>query len=271
MRRKNRENKNVLVAVLKSRRDRIILLCEKWYRIPCDTAPKRTFRYIAFYQPQCFGREGKRIAYYARVARIEKHPRRVLLPCEQNAPTANRNYLKIYLRGITRLPRPIINNTPRRISFGFTTLARLKKSRTILGLYRVASTEEMVGKALAAANITAISQYVISEGKGDNRRRYRLDFAIVHQNKKIAIECDNKKAHSTAAQKKKDSAKDAFLRCHGWMVIRLSEPDILFRLDWCLARIRNAITPILAERGNNRKKNDNENDRNEIVVNVGNP
>lgn len=250
MRRKKRENKNVLVAVLKSRRDRTILLREKWYRIPCDTSPKRSFRYLAFYQPACFGREGKRIACYARVARVEKHPRRVLLPRERNLSSADKNYLKIYLRSITRLPRPVINNIPRRISFGFTTLSRLKKSRTILELYHVAPTEEIVGKALATANVTTIPQYVISEGKGSGRRRYRLDFAIIHQNKKIAIECDNKKAHFTAAQKKKDRAKDAFLRSRGWTVIRLSEPDIVLRLDACIAGIRRAITPVLAERGN---------------------
>lgn len=228
-----KENKNVLVGVLKSERDRNILLREKWYRIPSDAAPKRAFRYLAFYQPACFGREGKRIHYYARVSRIEKHPRRVLLPKEQNAPNANAEYRKIFVSRITKLPRPIKNAVPRRISFGFTTLARLKKSRTILELYRVAPTEEIIGNALAAANITAIPQHVIS--------RYRLDFAIIHQNKKIAIECDNKKAHSSAAQKKKDCAKDAFLRRRGWKVIRLKEAAIIFDCDACLARVRRAM------------------------------
>lgn len=224
-----KENKNVLVAVLKNRRDRDILLREKWYRIPCSAAPKRVFRYLAFYQPACFGREGKRIQYYAHVSRIEKHPRRVLLPREQHAPNANAEYRKIFVSHITELSRPVKNTIPRRISFGFTTLARLKKARNILELYNVAPIEEIVKRAFARAGIPAIPQYPVS--------RYRLDFAILLSSGMIAIECDNIRAHRSPAQRKKDHVKDVFLRRRGWRVIRLKEDAIIFDCDACLARV----------------------------------
>lgn len=229
-----KENKNVLVGVLKSWRDRDILLREKWYRMPVGLSPKRAFCYLAFYQPACFGRYGKRIEYYARVQHIERRKRAVLLPREITHPRASDDYWYIRVNHIQKLPRPIRNTTPRRISFGFTTLRRLKNARNILELYNVAPIEEIVGTALKRAGIHAISQYQVS--------RYRLDFALLPH--RIAIECDNKKAHSGILQKKKDRAKDAFLRRRGWRVIRLKEDAIVLDMDSCLSRIRNHLLDI---------------------------
>lgn len=236
MKRSSREKRTVLVCVLKSRRDRDLLLCEKWYRMPIASAPKRRFRFLAFYQPTCFGRYGKRIEYYARVQRIERRKRAVLLPRESIHPRVGDEYWYIRVSRIQKLPRPIRNTTPRRISFGFTTLARLKKARNILELYNVAPIEEIMKRAFVRARISAIPQYSVS--------RYRLDFAIFFSSGMIAIECDNTKAHSTDAQKKKDRAKDAFLRRRGWKVIRLKEDAIIFNCDACLARVQRAIQSI---------------------------
>ena len=241
MKRVGKEKGNVLVCVLKSKRDRDLLLTEHWYRIPVQYAPKRMFRYVTFYQPATFGRHGKRIEYYARVKRIDQRKRKVLLPRESGVPTANDDYFQIHLTHISKLPRPIKNTTPRRISFGFTTLKRLKSARNILELYNVAPIEEIVGRALEQSGIDAIPQYQVS--------RYRLDFAIHcpslssprtrgSSGFKIAIECDNKKAHSSSAQRKHDRKRDAFLRRHGWHVIRLTEDAILFDIDSCITRIR---------------------------------
>jgi len=169
--RTRKEKRNVLVAVVKNMRDRDLLLHEKWYRIPCAFAPKRPFRYLAFYQPAAFGRYGKRIEYYARVKQIERRKRKALLPRELNAPRANDDYFQIHLTRITKLRRTIKNTTPRRVSFGFTTLPRLKSARNILELYNVAPIEEIIGTSLAQEGIEAIPQYQVS--------RYRLDFAIL--------------------------------------------------------------------------------------------
>jgi len=234
---KQPKNKIVLVGVLKDRRDLNILLTESWYRIPMRHAPKRKFDFLAFYQPTSFGRQGKRIQYYAPVLDYKVIKRSDLLPQELEHPRTKDYYLQIHVGKIEKLSQPIRNIIPRRISFGFTTLRHLLKSKDILQLYKVTPTEQMAEDGLKEAGIKAISQYYVS-GK---RKRYFLDFAVFCQRGKIAIECDNKKAHSILAQKKKDRIKNAFLKRHGWTVIRLREDDIVSDLKGCIKRVKNAI------------------------------
>lgn len=234
---KDKINKVVLVGVLKNKRDLEILLAEKWYRIPIKYAPKRQFQYLAFYQPVLFGRQGKRIQYYARVLNYQKIKRKKLLPNELNHPRASDYYYKIWLGRIKKLSRPIRNIIPRRISFGFTTLSRLLKSKDILQLYNVTPIEQIVENGLRQAGIKAVAQYHIFKEK----KRYCLDFAVFCQRGKIAIECDNKKAHSSRHQRIKDRIKDAFLKRHGWLVIRLPEHEIISDLKSCIVRVKKAI------------------------------
>ncbi len=235
---KNRaKEKIVLVGVLKDKHDLNILLTENWYRIPVARSPKLKFNYLAFYQPALFGRQGKRIRYYARVLNHQTVKRSDLLPNESSHPRALDYYFRVRVGRVKKLPRPIRNIRPRRVSFGFTTLNRLLKSKNILQLYGVAPTEQIIENGLRRAGIKAIAQYTISNGQ----KRYRLDFAVFCQQGSIAIECDNKKAHSSARQREKDKIKNSFLRRRGWMVIRLSEHDIVFDSKGCLARVRKAV------------------------------
>jgi len=242
-------DKIVLVGVLKNRRDLNILLAENWYRIPMRYAPKRKFDYLAFYQPTSFGRKGKCIQYYAPVLDYKVIKRSDLLPKELEHPRAKDYYLQIHVGKIEKLSRPIRNTIPRRISFGFTTLNHLLKSKNILQLYKVTPTEQMVEDGLKEAGIKvkprserssttgAISQYYVLSSE----KRYCLDFAVFCQRGKIAIECDNKKAHSILAQKKKDGIKNTFLKRRGWTVIRLREDDIVSNLKGCIKRVKNTI------------------------------
>ncbi len=227
----------VLVGVLKRKRDLDIFLKEHWYRIPLLKVPKRKFRYLALYEPARFGRRSKCIRYYARVARCLVEKRRELLPDEREHPNAEERYLRIRVGRVTRLPRPIRNVPPRRLSFGFADLDRLLAVKTILQLYHVAPTEEIVGAALKRSHIRAIPQcHVSCAGK-----HYCLDFAVHCERGSIAVECDNKKAHAGARQQAYDSAKDTFLFNHGWTVIRLKEEAILSDVQSCVLRIRRAI------------------------------
>jgi len=223
----------VLVAVLPNRRDLNILLNKNWYRIPAAYRPKRKFHYIAFYQPAAFSHQGKAIRYYARAVGHQTKVRRLLLPEEPHHPRANNHYVKIRVSNIKKLARPIRNIIPRRISFGFTTLERLLKSKNILQLYNVVPTEQIIKNSLRRAGIKALAQYyVVGEGK-----RYRLDFAILCRNGSLAIECDNKKAHAGSRRLAKDKAKDEFLINRGWTVMRLPEQDIIYDLDRCILKI----------------------------------
>jgi very-short-patch-repair endonuclease len=231
-----RRKSNVLVCVLKDKRDLHILLKEKWYRIPKSFLPKRKFTHLAFYQPASFGRHGKRIQYYARVLKDSTAKRIDLLPKEKNHPRAHNAYLKIEVVWIKRLARQIENIVPRRVSFGFTTLKSLLKAGDILELYGVAPTEQIIERGLDKLGIKTEGEVTISkEGK-----RYRIDLAVFCRDGRIAIECDNRKAHS-GAQLGKDKLKDKFLRRNGWHVIRLSEHDIVERLDYCLGLVAEAV------------------------------
>ncbi len=129
------------------------------------------------------------------------------------------------------------NSLPRRVSFGFTTLNRLLKSKNILQLYNIAPTEQIIEDGLRRAGIKAIAKHRVIFGK----KRYCLDFAVFCKQGLIAIECDNKKAHSGFSQREKDRIKNAFLRRHGWLVIRLPEDDIVSDLRGCIVRIKKAV------------------------------
>jgi very-short-patch-repair endonuclease len=231
-----RIGQNVLVGVLKSRRDLYIVLKKHWYRVPAACLPGRKFEYVAFYQPASFGRSGKRIEYYARVSSKVRVKRIDLLPKESSHPRAREEYYKIGLAGIRKLPRAVKNVIPRRVSFGYTTLKTLLSARNILELYGVPPTEQIVERGLNRAGIKAVREFRVSK----DGRKYRIDLAVFSENAKIAIECDNIKAHGSKAQIKKDKAKDSFLRRQGWKVIRLKERDIMEKLDKCIMKIKKA-------------------------------
>lgn len=245
----DKTKKIVLVSVLKNKRDLNLLLKENWYRIPIKHAPKRPFSYLAFYQPAVFGCQGKCIKYYARVLNYQIKKRKNLLPNELNHLRASEDYWQIHLGPIKKLPQPIKNIVPRRICFGFTILNRLLKSKNILQLYNITPTEQIIKDCLRQEGIKADAQHhVLIDKKSRSRdhsmlrrRRYCLDFAIFCQKGKIAIECDNKKAHSSPSQKRRDRIKDTFLRRDGWTVIRLPEDKIISDLPGCLKRIKRKI------------------------------
>ncbi len=235
---KDRSNaKNVLVGVLKQKRDLLILLNRHWYRIPVAHAPRKNFRYLAFYEPARFGSRGQRISYYAKTGKRRIYLRKDLLPDEPHHEGANRAYLRIRVDKLKKLSPPIINKLPRRVSFGYTTLPRLLKSKNMLELYNIAPTEEIIAKGLRGVGIKARRQYWLSTGG----RKYCLDFAIFLKRGQIAIECDNSKAHSGLRARQKDKAKDAWLRSHGWTMIRLREQEILADTKNCIRKVQKIV------------------------------
>ena len=224
----------VLVGVLRSKNDRKILLQKRWYRIPIAFLPKRHFDYLAFYQPALFGKRGKRIEYYGRIMKIEKAKRVDLLPAERIHPRAHDDYMKFRFSKIEKLARPVKNIIPRRVSFGFTSLAKLFSSRNILELYDVPPIEQIIKKGLDRLGIKSQREYTISRG----RRRFRIDLVVFCNRGTIAIECDNYKSHSDKLQIRKDKSKDSFLGRLNWRVIRLTEKEIIEKPSYCLNRVQ---------------------------------
>ncbi|MFA6397679.1 MAG: DUF559 domain-containing protein [Candidatus Paceibacterota bacterium] len=227
----------VLVGVLKDHRDLDILKTKHWYRIPLEYFPTHKFSYIAFYQPEIFDKNGKRINFYAKVLRFKTKKRIELLPKEQNHQNSNKLYKQIFVGEIKKINNPIRNIFPRRVSFGFTTLNLLKNSKDILQVYNVIPTEQIIEEALNKIKIKTIPQYWITIDK----KKFRIDLVIFSKTRKIAIECDNTKAHSRKIQRQKDKTKDEALKKDGWNVIRLSEKEILSDLNSCIFKIKRML------------------------------
>ncbi|MCR4328375.1 MAG: DUF559 domain-containing protein [Patescibacteria group bacterium] len=241
----NRERKkdcSVLVGVIKNRRDLGILFNERWYRIPVRYMPKRAFEYLAFYEPvSSFKWGGKCIRYYARVAECRTVKRVALLPLEERHLRAQDDYVRIRVGAIRELPHPVWNVLPRRVSFGFTTLQKLRTAKNIISLYGVADTEAIMRDAFRRADIRVDPQWNVLCGKKGEKKRFRIDFAIKCRRGMIAIECDNTKAHSSVRQRERDKEKDAVLRRYGWTVIRCTEQEIISNTEKCIMRVKRTI------------------------------
>lgn len=229
---------SVLVCVLKTKRDKRILLEEGWYRIPSLYLPRRRFTHLAFYQPAAFGGRKKRIEYYARVKRMETRKRADLLPEEALHPRTQADYCRITVGKATRLPHPILNTSPRRVSFGFTSLKLLKRAKNILQIYQVPETEIILAKELRRRKINHTRQLVVKAG----RRIYRLDFAIDWPKRMLAVECDNLRAHSSAEQRRRDGLRDKALQANGWRILRFNEEQIQENPRKCGQIIRECLT-----------------------------
>ena len=131
----------ILVAVMNDPRDLDIARLLGWYRIPLRSAPKVvTVDYIAFYQTAAFGEDKWRIQYVAPVQGHELTTRRELLRDEPDHPHAGREYYKIQLGPLLRLPQPVLAESWRRLTFLYTTGERLLAARSLQQL--IVSSEE---------------------------------------------------------------------------------------------------------------------------------
>lgn len=235
---KERTNSLVLVGVLNRQKDLESLLKGHWYRIPTKQAPRRRPAYLAFYQTRVFGKYGKVIRYYALIKSSSLLRRAKLLPREKDHPRAQEYYYKFNLSEVRRTRHIIRNSSRRRISFGFTTLAKLQQSKQICQLFDIVPAEDIMRQAFQERGIKAIHEYCLME---NNRCRYRLDFALFCRQGKIALECDNEKWHSTPARWAKDRERDRYLTRHGWVVVHLPGQQIQKDTNSCLKKVDKII------------------------------
>lgn len=122
----------VLVCLLPTPRDLELARLLGWYRIPLRTAPKVVaVDYLAFYQPSAFGERGGQIEFIAPVRGHELTTRGELLKDEANHPRAREEYYKVQLGALEKLPKTIISEKWKRITFLYTTGEYLLKARTL--------------------------------------------------------------------------------------------------------------------------------------------
>ena len=125
-----------------------------------------------------------------------------------------------------------------RMVFGFTSLSKLKRSSYIHQLFNVKPLELMMDSLLRKSNIKAENEYcIINKGKV----KYRLDFAVFCRKGSINIECDNSRHHSQPAQKKKDDARDRYMKKKGWNVIRFTDREITEKPEQCIRNVKKLL------------------------------
>ncbi|MCD6311033.1 MAG: DUF559 domain-containing protein [Elusimicrobia bacterium] len=226
---------DVLVGVLKTARDKEILLEEKWYRIPLEHAPRRKPKFLAFYQGASFKDSGERIELYGRIKYWRLKKRKGLLPDEKKHPRANKLYLQFFLGRVSKLRKPVLNRGRVRISFGFTTLSKLRRCRNIRGLFDIMPMDDILADMLSKNKIPFKREFVV---KRKNGKIFRLDFALQGARGLIDAECDGYRWHSQKQQRIKDKLRDTELKKLGWKIIRISENELLKKPAAVLKKIK---------------------------------
>ncbi|MCX6349369.1 MAG: DUF559 domain-containing protein [Candidatus Aureabacteria bacterium] len=229
----------VLIGVLRSERDRDILLRRGWYRIPCRRRLGVFPTHLAFYRTARGGAPIPGIALYARVRRIRKMRRSALLPEEPVHPRARDWYWKFELEPLRRLPRIVRNLSRTRVAFIRTTLGRLRAAREIREIFDIPPLEEITGRIIAGEGILFRPQFCVMDR---GRCRYRLDFALFAPRARVAVECDHTRWHRLPPQRRKDHEKNRWLLAHGWRVLRFGEEEIVKRPEEVRRKIREAIS-----------------------------
>jgi very-short-patch-repair endonuclease len=189
-----KEEKELLVALLPKLSALELLKTEGWYHIPVETAPKRwPPKVIAFYQGRVFGKEEQyKIRHFGEVSQIDVVPRMELFPNdEKNAHKAEKLYYRVQLSELHERYRPIISYRPRRLVFIPTTLEKFEFAEQINDLFDGSPLEDRLWSALKYASVLAERQWKIVVG-GHN---YYLDFAVFCKNGKLAIETDGYTTH----------------------------------------------------------------------------
>jgi len=139
----------VLVCLLPTPRDFEIARLLGWYRIPFRSAPKVVaVDALAFYQTGAFGEQGGRIEYMAPVRGHELTTRLELLRDEPDHPHANEEYFKLQLGPLERLPRPILADKWKRLTFLYTTGEYLLKASTLNDLVVQSDERQLLWQSL---------------------------------------------------------------------------------------------------------------------------
>jgi hypothetical protein len=142
-------NSLILVAVLNNLRDFEIARLLGWYRIPLNSAPKVVaVDYLAFYQTTAFGDEKWRIQTIAPVNGHELTTRAELLKDEMDHPRANQAYYKIQLGPLVRLPKPILADGWRRVTFFYTTGEYLLRAERLKDLVVESDERQLLWQSL---------------------------------------------------------------------------------------------------------------------------
>jgi very-short-patch-repair endonuclease len=231
--------RDVLVAIVKDRRDLEIARTERWYRIPVRSAPKNleAARWLAFYQTKAFGEERWAIRYYAPILGRSILKRRDLLPDQPDHPRAHQDYYKLELGELHCLERPIISRRGRRVVFIPTTWEKFCRAEEINDLFHESPLEDALYDELKRHRIESERQFFVRVGSAC----YCLDFAIFCRRGNIDIECDGETWHSDPKGLRRDRHRNNILASAGWAVLRFGSRELADQMALCLRLVRATI------------------------------
>lgn len=228
----------VLVAIMKDPNDFAILQEQKWYRIPVVSRPRRwPPQWLALYQTKVFGIEAFMVSYFGRVKDIQIARRCDLFPNEFPNPKSDREYFKIYLYDVERLPQPILSR-PRRITFVSTTWSKFSGTTDFNDLFDDSPLEDRLWTELRKRKIGAERQWEVMAGE----IRFVLDFAVFCAKGNIDIETDGDTWHANRQRAPKDNLRNNALVSSGWHVLRFNGDQILETMaEYCMPEITQTI------------------------------
>lgn len=225
--RKKKEKKDVLVALLPRKESLQILQEEGWYHIPVDSQVEKRIppRVLAFYQGASFGKKEKyKVRYYGEVESYEQVERKILFPDdEKNAHKAEKLYYRIRVKELKERYSPIISHRPRRLVFIPTTQEKFEFAEQVNDLVAGSHIEEILWSKLREEHILAERQWKVFIQK----KNYYLDFAIFCNDGKLAIETDGYTFHyDSRNQIDYDTWRQNELSIDDWSVLRYTSGQI---------------------------------------------
>ncbi|HEY9628744.1 MAG TPA: DUF559 domain-containing protein [Coleofasciculaceae cyanobacterium] len=229
----------VLVALLNNRADWTITYEQHWYRIPVTSVEKFLKsrwppEWLAFYQTRVFGHEKYAVNYCARVLQIDLCDRTQLFPHERPNAKSHKRYYKLTLSPLEKLPRAIVSQRQRRITFIATTLNKLMTATEINDLYDESPLEDQVWQALKQLHIDAERQerIIVKE------KIYFLDFAIYCVQGNINVETDGDRWHSQPQQIPQDNVRHNDLGTQGWRTLRFNTAQVREQMgEYCIPTV----------------------------------
>ena len=152
---------------------------------------------------------------------------------EENLPRnyTQREYEDFYIQ----YKRSLLSNVPKKTGRSTGNILNKYKPKAVsekeLGLFKPTPIESLMARELKVNSIPYIHQFPLG--------KYRLDFAIQYQNKRIDLECDGRDFHKlTNKQERSDRARDAYVISQGWVPMRFSGSEITKNPGYCVQIIK---------------------------------
>jgi hypothetical protein len=250
VRRLTKPIRDVLVALWPRPRDLQLARERGWYRVRPGTAIDRLgdlsrFHTLAFYQPDSFGSDRRRIRYQAQALGYEQLTRDQILPEEPDHPRSGQLYHCFRLGPLTELPQPIVSHRGRRLLFIPTTEGRLASAREINELFAGTPIENHLFSTLKGTGLSPEREYYVElrrvEAPRSRPTPYFLDLALICRNRNLDVECDGDTWHIGPESARRDRERDNLLEANGWHILRFNTVEILEGTAETMSRIRQAI------------------------------